>query len=213
MDYLYWKSNLNDSSAGCFWSLQGNLNFSPVEFCSVHSFDGVNCWVFWRKVNEAISFGLTVVVLNNTTIVYASEISEGLFQKVAVNVQWQVVYPNAVTLNRRVASFTLTTHLVSCCDYELSVHVCSVIDIRWSWVVLTNGLTLSMEILHRFLLSVTATTSHFYSIFNAAELFSSLVMVNRVLSILLRLSISIRVVMTIFVLIILVTLTHRWKWM
>ena len=73
-----------------------------------------------------------MVVLNNTTIFYASEISEGLFQKVAVNVQWQVVYPNAVTLNRRVASFTLTTHLVSCCDYELSVHVCSVIDIRWS---------------------------------------------------------------------------------
>jgi hypothetical protein len=106
--------------------------------------------------------------------------------------------------------------LVSCCDYELSVHVCSVIDMRWRWV-LTNRLTLSMEILHRFLLSVTATTSHFYSILNAAEVSSSLVIVNRVLSVLLlpvlRLSISICVVMTIFVLIILAALTHRGKWM
>jgi hypothetical protein len=82
--------------------------------------------------------------------------------------------------------------------------------------MLSEWLTLTALILLRILISVTASTSQLDSIFNAAEFSGSVVMINRILSILLLsvlgLSISINVVIPIFLLRTLSALAHCWKW-
>lgn len=70
---------LSIGRASLISSLKSNLDFSSVESRSVHPLNSTVSGFLRLKLNEAIPFGLSVVILNNTTIGDMTKIFKSLF--------------------------------------------------------------------------------------------------------------------------------------